>query len=323
MLDAEQPPSGSGRVFSKTLRESSPENTVSLWQRCAALFVKNKSVKDQTSVFEENGNRSDTVADSFRDPRELEIQENVAQLGAMEAYDIMVPRADIIALDIEESVENTLRTIRVNSHSRYPVYHNTLDDIAGYVQVKKMLDFLSCGKLQHIEKAMEKPLFIVGAMRVMDLLVQMRTTKVYLALVVDEYGGIDGLVTIEDVMEAILGTLEKGSNSKNPQMILQPNGSYVVDARTELEDFEETFAVTLELDNEERDEVDTVGGLVSMIAGRVPARGEIIRYNHTFEFEVLDADPRRVKWLRVTRQQKTATVTPLVKNKATAALAAE
>jgi CBS domain containing-hemolysin-like protein len=170
---------------------------------------------------------------------ELTLHENIIKLRNLEIYDVMVPRADIIGFEVETEASEILITVREKTHSRFPVYRESLDDIVGYVQVKGLFDAYQPEQAFNLEKLCEKPLFIVPSMRVLDLLLQMRYSKIYLAMVVDEYGGVDGLVTIEDLMEAILGTVGNDTNGTSPNIITQANGSFLIDCRTELEELEE------------------------------------------------------------------------------------
>jgi magnesium and cobalt transporter len=229
---------------------------------------------------------------------ELTLHENIIKLRNLEIYDVMVPRADIIAFEVETEATEILKTAREKTHSRFPVYRESLDDTLGYVQVKALFDAYHQHQEFNLEKICEKPLFIVPSMRVLDLLLQMRYSKIYLAMVVDEYGGVDGLVTIEDLMEAILGTVGNDTNGTSPNIIVQANGTFLIDCRTELEELEEKLGIKLTLEPSERDDIDTVGGLIFYHAGRVPSRGEIIGIEEGVEFSVVDADPRRVKWVR-------------------------
>jgi magnesium and cobalt transporter len=233
---------------------------------------------------------------------EQQLIENVTQLQNLEAADIMIPRADIIGIEEEESMDAILQKMRDHNHSRFPVYRETLDDIIGYIQIKKVFDTITLQKPLNIHPILEKPLFIVSSTRVTDLMMQMRVADTYLAVVVDEYGGIEGLVTIQDVVEAIFGTIQR-TNGTDPQIVEQSNGSLLVDGRAELDVFEKCLGVRFSLDDEERADIDTVAGLVFFLAGHVPVRGEIITTHGGIEFEVLDADPRRIRWLKVTRKE--------------------
>ena len=171
-----------------------------------------------------------------------------------------------------------------------------LEDVAGMVHIKDVLAWIGNRNVFKLSKLLRKVLFVAPSMRVLDLLLEMRLTRVHMALVVDEYGGIDGLVTIEDLVEEIVGEIEdEHEKEEGPVMIERPDGSIEASARTTIEDFEARFGEVVT--PEEREENDTLGGLVFSLAGRVPLRGEVIRHAGGLEFEVLDADPRRVRRL--------------------------
>jgi CBS domain containing-hemolysin-like protein len=211
----------------------------------------------------------------------------------------MVPRADIVAVDIDVSLEELVRRMSEEAHSRIPVYRGTLDEIEGIVHIK---DVLACWNLEqpvHLKDIARRVLFVAPSMPILELLLQMRVTRVHLALVVDEFGGIDGMATIEDLVEEIVGEIEdEHDEDDTPRMIERPDGSFDADARVPLKDFEDRIGAILS-DEERAEDIDTIGGLVFFLAGRVPVRGEIIRHETGVEFEILDADPRRLRRLRV------------------------
>lgn len=226
---------------------------------------------------------------------------NILNVGEMTAYDVMVPRADIASIDLSTPLAEVIDTVVKKPHSRYPVYRETLDDVVGMVHIKDVLKATQKpAKDFSLEKILRKVLFVAPSMRVLDLLLQMRMDRLHMALVVDEYGGIDGIVTIEDLVEEIVGEIEDEHDvDRGPRIERKPDGSWIADARMDVEDIEERFGQILT--EEERDEdIDTLGGLVFSIAGRVPTRGELIQHEATgIEFEVLEADPRRIKRLRI------------------------
>ncbi|HEX2116439.1 MAG TPA: hemolysin family protein [Alphaproteobacteria bacterium] len=224
---------------------------------------------------------------------------NVFKLRELTAYDVMVPRADIVAVDNEVSFAGLMKIANREAHSRLPVYRESLDDVIGMVHVK---DLLSCwGREQEfkLEDVLRKVLFVAPSMRVLDLLLEMRKTRLHMALVVDEYGGVDGLVTIEDLVEEIVGEIEDEHDvDDRPRLISQPDGTFLADARLAIGDFEARVGPVLTPEEREAD-IDTLGGLVVAQAGYLPARGEIVTHSSGYEFEVLEADPRRLKRLRV------------------------
>lgn len=224
---------------------------------------------------------------------------NILKLREQTARDVMLPRADIVAVEARTPFKDLVQVFCREGHSRMPVYRGTLDDVLGMVHIKDVLGAVNAERAPPLAKLVRKLLFVSPSIRVMDLLLEMRLKRTHMALVVDEYGGIDGLVTIEDVVEQIVGEIEDEHDlTQDPEMVVRPDGVIEADARTAIEDFEAQLGPVLT--EEERDDVDTLGGLVFYLAGRVPSRGELISHPSSgIEFEVVDADPRRIKRLRV------------------------
>jgi CBS domain containing-hemolysin-like protein len=230
-----------------------------------------------------------------------ELIQNIRDLRDLPVSDLMVPRADIVGVEIGTPRDELLRLIAEHQHSRMPVYRETLDDVLGFIHIKDVMATIAEGGTQagfDLQKLLRPVKIVAPSMRVLDLLLDMRKTRQQLALVVDEFGGIDGLVTIEDLIEGIVGDIaDEHDVVSTPDMTTRPDGSLVADARVSIEDFESRVGHLLTED--ERAEIDTLGGLVVSLAGRVPPRGELLRHPSGLEFEVLDADPRRIKRLRV------------------------
>jgi len=233
------------------------------------------------------------------DPHERALLVNILKLHSQVAADIMVPRVDIMALDVETPFAEAAKQMVEVGHSRVPVFRETLDDIVGMVHIKDMFPHAVDGSAVALADIARKPLFVAPTMPLLDLLLQMRLSRTHLAIVVDEFGGTDGLVTIEDVIEEIVGEIEdEHDDADRPKLVARPDGTFLAPGRTPIE------ALTPHVDGAIVPEgfeegVTTLGGLVVALAGRVPTRGEIVRHPLGFEFEVLDADPRRVKRLRV------------------------
>ena len=230
---------------------------------------------------------------------ELTLLRNILNLHGLTVHDVMVPRADIISVDIDVSLPDLVRLMSEQAHSRIPVFKGTLDDIEGMVHIK---DVLACSNLEQPlqpKDIVRRVLFVAPSMPILELLLQMRVTRVHMALVVDEFGGIDGLVTIEDLVEEIVGEIEdEHDEDGTPLIVERPDGSFDADSRVPLEEFEERVGQIL-TDEERAEDIDTLGGLVFFLVGRVPVRGEVIRHESGVEFEILDADPRRIRRLRV------------------------
>jgi CBS domain containing-hemolysin-like protein len=223
---------------------------------------------------------------------------NVLKLRTLTAYDVMVPRSDIDAAEIDTSIQDLVKHMTASGHSRVPIYRGTLDDVLGMVHIKDVLTAVAEGRTVTLRRLLRKVLFVAPAMRTMDMLIEMRAAKTHMALVVDEFGGVDGLVTIEDLIEQIVGEIDdEHDETETPKIERRADGSLVADARASIGEFEKEIGPILS--PEERETADTLAGLVTSLAGRLPARGEIIRHPSGLEFEVTEADVRRVKRLRV------------------------
>jgi magnesium and cobalt transporter len=232
------------------------------------------------------------------DRQERALIANVLRLRGATADDVMIPRADIIAMPIDLTWDHAMEMIRREGHSRMPVYREQLDDIVGMVHIKDVFAWDGKPEEFRMETILRKPLMVAPQIPILDLLLQMRVARVHLALVVDEYGGIDGLLTIEDLVETIVGDIADEHDEQDAPMVTErADGTFDLDARMKVEDFEARFGAILT--EEERDaDIDTIGGLIFTLAGRVPARGEVISHVSGAEFRVLDSDARRIRRLR-------------------------
>jgi CBS domain containing-hemolysin-like protein len=181
------------------------------------------------------------------------------------------------------------------------VYRETLDDAVGMVHIKDLLACWDTSAPFELSNIVRRVLFVAPSMPMLELLLQMRANRTHMALVVDEFGGIDGLITIEDLVEEIVGEIEDEHDAEvAPEMAERADGSIEADARVQIEDFEQRVGAFLTAE-ERADDIETLGGLVFFIAGRVPGRGEVVRHESGIEFEILDADPRRIKRVKVGR----------------------
>ncbi|MEQ8404809.1 MAG: hemolysin family protein [Oceanicaulis sp.] len=240
---------------------------------------------------------------------------NVQQFHEKRVQDVMVPRADITAVDIDTPLKELAKMFGEAAHSRLPVYRETLDDPVGVAHIKDVIGHLAryaeAASVEaapgagdwaeaHILPAIKRPLLYVPAsMRALDLLLKMQSRRQHMALVVDEFGGTDGLVTLEDLIEPIVGDIEdEHDETETPIIKARGNDCWEAEARAEIVDLEAVIGREIATDEEEAD-VDTLGGLVFRLAGRVPERGEVLHHPSGFEFEVLDSDPRRIKRVRV------------------------
>jgi len=232
------------------------------------------------------------------DPDERLLVANILELRNLTIYDVMVPRADIVAIPIASSLSEVIEVATREGHSRMPIYTETLDDAQFMVHIKDVVGWRGKDATFKLADIQRKLLFVAPSMRVLELLLEMRVQRSHMALVVDEFGGVDGLVTIEDLVEEIVGEIDDEHDlDDEPKMEHRHDGSWIADARIELQPFEDRLGV--KLTNEDHEDIDTLGGLVFAIAGRVPIRGEIISHPDGTEFEILDADPRRIHRVRV------------------------
>jgi CBS domain containing-hemolysin-like protein len=253
------------------------------------------------------GGRRETLPPLVEDPNSPPASEqshertliaNILEIRDQPVSDLMVPRADIIAVEADIERDALLRLLATRPHSRLPVYRDTLDDVIGIIHIKDVLAAIADGSNFEVHEIVRPVSIVAPSMRVLDLLLEMRKTHQHMALVVDEFGGIDGLITIEDLIEGIVGDItDEHEREASPELVERPDGSLFADARVPIETFEARVGQVLEQD--ERDEVDTLGGLVFALAGRVPSRGELLTHPSGLEFEILDADPRRIKRIRV------------------------
>lgn len=227
---------------------------------------------------------------------------NILELRGRTIHDVMVPRANIASVSRDSSLSELIDLLTKESHSRLPVYGETLDDVAGMVHIKDVLAWRGRDGDFSLSKIQRKILFVSPSMQVLELLLEMRAERSHMALVVDEFGGVDGLVTIEDLVEEIVGEIEDEHDlDDNPKMISHPDGSFTADARVTIGTLEEMTGT--EVTGGDTEDIDTLGGLVFSIAGRVPVRGELLHHSSGVEFEVLEADPRRIKFLRVLKPE--------------------
>ena len=231
---------------------------------------------------------------------------NILAFSELKVDAIMVPRADIIAVEESTPIAELVRVFYEAQHSRLPVYRETLDHMVGMVHIKELIGLAApeqagVKRPQAIKDIIREVLFVPGSMLATDLLLKMQATRIHLALVIDEYGGTDGLVSIEDLVEQIVGDIEdEHDTDETATLVAREDGGFDASARAGLEEVEEALGLKL-ADPEEASEIDTLAGLVSQLVGRVPQRGEVIRHPAGVEFEVIEADPRRLRRIRIHR----------------------
>lgn len=230
---------------------------------------------------------------------EKELLTNLLSARDRTVKDIMIPRVDVFAVDEAINLKKLAGVMSNSGHSRVPVYRRTLDDAVGFVHIKDVTAALVDDKPILLKDILRKLLFVPPSSPVTKLLLQMRQKRQHMALVIDEFGGVTGLVTIEDVVEEIVGDIDDEHDDPAQSTALQrrPDGSVIVDARMPLDAFETQVGSILQ--DHERQENDTLAGLVFSLAGRVPARGEVLPHPSGISFEVMEADTRRIKRLRL------------------------
>jgi CBS domain containing-hemolysin-like protein len=268
-----------------------------------------------------------SVGEGGFSPQERTMLTNILALRGRRVDDVMVPRADIITVQQEISLGELIKVFEGAGHSRLVVHNDTLDDPVGMVHIRDVIGYMVRHAQQGaVKRKRKKPfpagldlkaidlsvplaeakiireiLFVPPSMPALDLLAKMQATRIHLALVIDEYGGTDGIVSIEDVVEEVFGEIEdEHDEDETPRIVRQPDGSFLADARAPLEDVVATVGPEFEV-GEIGDEVDTLGGYVMTRAGRLPTRGQVVPGPGEFEIEVLDSDPRRLKRVRITR----------------------
>lgn len=223
---------------------------------------------------------------------------NVLKSHDLRVSDVMVPRSDIIAVEDDTTLDELKEVFKGNQFSRIPVYKGTLDNIIGVLHIKDLLLCLLEKRECTISNLIRDVTIVSPGVPLMDLFLNLREGKKHMALVVDEHGGIDGLVTINDIVEAVMGDIEdEFDNDDQPQIIEKADGSLVVDARFEVDDFEERYGAFLTA--EEREEVETLGGLAFFLAGHVPKKGEVFKHSCGMVLEIMDANASRVNRIRI------------------------
>ncbi len=268
------------------------------------IFGKNEAGNYRQAIQEMlNGDEKGGV--QSRESAEQAMLLNVLALRSLCVSDIMVPRADIIAVSETENLQSILEIFRTSEHSRLPVYNETLDNPCGFYHVKDALSLhikkSEMSETSALKKILRNVIYIPGSISVQELLLKMQSSRVHIALVVDEYGGTDGMVTIEDLIEQVVGKINDEHDTPDAAMFIKKSeGVYEADARLELTELQKATGLKFTGELFEG-EVDTLGGFITILAGRVPQRGELVEYNQYCEFLILDSDPKRIKRIRIMR----------------------
>ena len=249
----------------------------------------------QGAIEESSKNGHDNSNLSYK---EKTILENILTINKLKASDIMVPRAEIISASYQSNYDDLIEIINKESHSRIPIYRKDLDDVIGMVHIKDLIKFISSNSKEQfqIKDIIKDILFVPPSMPVLNILLKMQSTKLHMALVIDEHGGTDGLVTIEDLVEEIVGEIQdEHDNEEVIDFKKIDNKTFVADAKMEVSDFIKRTNMDFN-----SDKVDTLGGYVFSLINRVPHKGEIIKTeDKKYVFEILEADPRKIKVLKI------------------------
>lgn len=303
MNDSDEPPSGDNQQNHLSVQEANEDKKTGLFG-----WVKRLVRPNDTNL---RGSLEELIEESQRDQddapfesSEKQLLVNILRLRDLSAADISIPRADIEAIQLDASLSDIIEFMTTYPHNRIPVYGENLDDIVGMLHIKDILTAIHNmsdvpGDASFsVHQIMREVLFISPAIRVHDLLLEMREKRIHIAVVVDEYGGTDGIVTIEDVVESIIGEIDDIDEVEGEMLQRLDSRNLIANARTPIDDFEEECGPIL-TDEEREDDIDTLGGLVTYVAGHMPMRGELIRHQSGVMFEILAADPRRVILLKV------------------------
>jgi len=255
----------------------------------------NQSLRDSIKdVIDEKSNEESQNIDLSS--KEKSILSNILSINKLKADDVMIPRASIVAISQDSSFQNIIDTIDKESHSRMPVFRKDLDDVLGMIHIKDIIKFSGLNHNDfNIKKIMREVLFVPPTMPVMNLLLKMQATKLHMALVIDEHGGTDGLITIEDVIEEIVGEIED-EHDKDDDFNFKKIDSNTFEAKADmtLDDFNHESNLSIVEEN-----VDTLGGYIFSKINRVPYAGEVIKVDNTYQFEIIEADPRKIKKIRI------------------------
>lgn len=313
MPDDEDPPSRSPSSYGQSVSEKSPQKSnghdkaplkLSLMERARTrlrsllkLRTENSLKEAIEEVLEEHEEDANALAS-----QEKTMLHNLLAFGEMTVGDIMIPRTDIVAVPNDITLDCLKAHILEERHTRIPVYRNTLDHVEGFLHVKDLFAIIAGDQPYEMTAIIRPMLFVPPSMRITDLLVKMQRLSSHMAIVVDEYGGTDGLVTLEDMFEEIVGDIHDEHDEENGerQIIRTNEHTYEADARIPVEMLEMELGLELltEIDEEDCD-FETLSGLIFYLLGRVPAKGEKIKHSSGITFEILEADPRRIGKVRL------------------------
>ena len=260
-------------------------------------LLDNESTKEEVLNYIANNENQESDND-FEDNNEENLIKNILNLDHKSVEDLMVPRAEIISIEQNQNMEKILKIIDSESHSRMPVYDSNLDNVKGFIHVKDILKNVNNNNFK-LSGIIRDVLYVAPKSPILDLLKRMRSSRIHMGLVVDEFGGVNGLVTIEDLVEEIVGEIEDEHDAEDQENLLKKinENIIVVNASYKIEDLEKYFSIKIDIKDEE--EIDTVGGLVFFIANKVPKKNQIYNYNKIFELKILKASARKIESIEI------------------------
>lgn len=259
-------------------------------------FLSNESTKEEILNFIAT-NEEEVSISKIGDNNKKSLIKNILNLTDKSVEDVMVPRAEIISVKKDQKINEILSIIKNETHSRMPVYDNNLDNILGFFHIKDLINSISDENF-NLENLLRDVLYVAPKSPILDLLKRMRTSRIHMGLVVDEFGGVDGLVTIEDLVEEIVGEIEDEHDTDDNELIKAVKANtIIVDASYKIEELEKYFNIEINL--EEDKEIDTVGGMLFFIANKVPKNNQIYKYNQILQFKVIKATARRIESLEI------------------------
>ena len=261
-------------------------------------LLSNETTREEALNYIASNDENTNVEDS-EENNEKSLIKNILSLDDKSVEDIMVPRAEIISIEIKQNMKEILSLIENESHSRMPVFENNLDNVLGFLHVK---DLIKNNNENHFElkKIIRDILYVAPKSPILDLLKRMRSSRIHIGLVVDEFGGVDGLITIEDLVEEIVGEIEDEHDADDSEEIFQKidDKTILVKSGYKIEDMEKYYDVKIKIDDEE---IDTVGGLLFFLANKVPKNSQVYNYENILEFKVIKASARRIESLQITK----------------------
>ena len=261
-------------------------------------LLSNETTREEALNYIASNNENIDIEDT-EENNEKSLIKNILSLDDKSVEDIMVPRAEIVSIEIKQNMKEILSLIENESHSRMPVFENNLDNVLGFLHVK---DLIKNNNENHFElkKVIRDILYVAPKSPILDLLKRMRSSRIHIGLVVDEFGGVDGLITIEDLVEEIVGEIEDEHDADDSEETFQKidDQTILVKSGYKIEDMEKYYDVKIKIDDEE---IDTVGGLLFFLANKVPKNNQVYNYENILEFKVIKASARRIESLQITK----------------------